>query len=409
MDGLADLSCGRVEAAATPLDDDAAAATPPAGGAVARAQVRHDEPGALARLRAALGPAPLDLVLLFVTPRTDADAIAREAAAVFGDTPVMGCTTAGEIGARGYAEGEIVALGLPRGLFRSELVLVEGLAGLDARATADRVAAARLRLACAAPALPEAFAFLLVDGLSAAEDALAAALTAGLGGAVGMPLVGGSAGDGDRYGRTFVLHGGRALTGAALIALVRSGCPVRTFQTDHLVPTETRMVVTAACPERRLVTEINAEPAAREYARLIGRAPEDLSALLFAANPLVVRAGGRHHVRAIQQVEEEGLRFFSAIAEGLVLTLARTGDIGRHLERELAALSRDRVPEAILACDCTLRRVEVEHRQLGGSMSALLARHRMVGFSTYGEQIGALHVNQTMTGVAIYPPRPVVR
>jgi hypothetical protein len=28
----------------------------------------------------------------------------------------------------------------------------------------------------------------------------------------------------------------------------------------------------------------------------------------------------------------------------------------------------------------------------------------VVGFSTYGEQINGLHVNQTMTGVAIYPP-----
>jgi hypothetical protein len=28
----------------------------------------------------------------------------------------------------------------------------------------------------------------------------------------------------------------------------------------------------------------------------------------------------------------------------------------------------------------------------------------VIGFSTYGEQIGALHVNHTMTGVAIYAP-----
>jgi hypothetical protein len=27
-----------------------------------------------------------------------------------------------------------------------------------------------------------------------------------------------------------------------------------------------------------------------------------------------------------------------------------------------------------------------------------------VGFSTYGEQVNSMHVNQTMTGVALYPP-----
>jgi hypothetical protein len=29
----------------------------------------------------------------------------------------------------------------------------------------------------------------------------------------------------------------------------------------------------------------------------------------------------------------------------------------------------------------------------------------VVGFSTYGEQLNSMHVNQTMTGVAIYPPK----
>jgi len=33
-----------------------------------------------------------------------------------------------------------------------------------------------------------------------------------------------------------------------------------------------------------------------------------------------------------------------------------------------------------------------------------LRRHGVVGFSTYGEQLNAMHVNHTMTGVALYPP-----
>jgi hypothetical protein len=39
-----------------------------------------------------------------------------------------------------------------------------------------------------------------------------------------------------------------------------------------------------------------------------------------------------------------------------------------------------------------------------GAVSELLRRHEVVGFSTYGEQRGPLHVNHTMTGMAIYPP-----
>ena len=50
------------------------------------------------------------------------------------------------------------------------------------------------------------------------------------------------------------------------------------------------MVVTEADPERRLVREINAEPAAREYARLVGKDPDQLSPFTFAAHPVVVRS-----------------------------------------------------------------------------------------------------------------------
>jgi hypothetical protein len=117
---------------------------------------------------------------------------------------------------------------------------------------------------------------------------------------------------------------------------------------------------------------------------------------------MVVRVGGRHHVRAIQRMEENGdLVFFSAIAEGLVLTLAEPQDIAGHLERELRALGE---PQAILACDCILRRMEAQENQRLGAVSSILRAHGVAGFSTYGEQLNSMHVNQTMTGVAIWAP-----
>ena len=165
------------------------------------------------------------------------------------------------------------------------------------------------------------------------------------------------------------------------------------------------MVVTAADPERRLVQEINAEPAAQEYARLLGKDPNQLDPFTFAAHPVVVRLGDSHHVRAIQRVNETGeLVFFSAINEGMVLTLATHDDMARHLETSLARLGRPQAPAHILGCDCILRRIEAGQVQKTREISALLRRHNVVGFSTYGEQFGALHVNQTLTGVAIYPP-----
>ena len=87
-----------------------------------------------------------------------------------------------------------------------------------------------------------------------------------------------------------------------------------------------------------MVRQINAEPAAQEYARLLGKDPAQLTTFTFAAHPVVVRIGGRHHVRAIQRVAENGdLVFFSAIDEGLVLTLAEPQDMAAHLDEALSA------------------------------------------------------------------------
>ena len=367
-----------------------------------RVSVPARGPGRAGALARALGAGPFAAVLLFVSPETDLAALATEVAGAFGAVPVIGCTTAGEITSAGYAEGEIVAVGLPQGLFMVTTLLIADLGRIEPQALIGQLIRDRQAMARARLAWEGEFAFLMVDGLSVREDELASTLARGLG---PVPLFGGSAGDGTRFGATFVLHEGRFLQNAAVVTLVRTAARVKVFSLDHLRPTEARMVVTEADPARRIVRGINAEPAAREYARILGKDPAQLTTFTFAAHPVVVRIGGAHHVRAIQQVDANGdLIFFSAIDEGVVLTLAEPQDMAAHLSQALAALRGQGAAPAILACDCILRRMEAMEKQMTGEISAVLSAHGVVGFSTYGEQVNSMHVNQTMTGVALYPP-----
>jgi hypothetical protein len=316
--------------------------------------------------------------------------------------PVIGCTTAGEISSEGYASNEVVAIGFAASHFAARCALVSDLRTLDAAGVGERAVRMRAELAADRPDWTWEFAWLLNDGLAKREDLLVSALRFGLG---SVPLFGGSAGDGLDFRRTAVIANGAAHENAAVLTVLRSRGPVRVFKFDHFRPTGVKMVVTRADPERRTVREINAEPAAAEYARLVGKDPDQLSPFIFASHPVVVTIGGQHHVRAIQKVEPNGdLTFFSAIDEGLVLTLAEPSDITRHLETALEALGRAGAPEAIIGCDCILRRLEVEQLQGSREMSQILRRHNVVGFNTYGEQFNSVHVNQTFTGVAIYPP-----
>src|SRR6056297_1965500 len=160
---------------------------------VARAEVPHDAPDAIGRLRRAMGETRLALVLFFVAPEADFDGLMAEASRVFSDTRCVGCTTAGEIGMGGYVSGSIVAIGFAAEHFHAVLQVVTPLDDLDSTACVSQTVRARAWLGTqAGDALPNEFAFLAVDGLSLKEDELVSAIAAGLG---PMPLFGGSAAD----------------------------------------------------------------------------------------------------------------------------------------------------------------------------------------------------------------------
>lgn len=163
------------------------------------------------------------------------------------------------------------------------------------------------------------------------------------------------------------------------------------------------MVVTEADPAHRIVSEINAEPAASEYARIVGIDIGDLTPMVFATNPVMVKVGGRYYARSIKKVNDDGsLNFFCAIDKGIVLTVAKGTDILSKLDDLFLDILKDiGRPELIIGCDCILRSLELEQRQLKHKASRLFADYNVIGFNTFGEQIHAMHVNQTFTGIAI--------
>ena len=355
----------------------------------------------IAQIKRELGDDALSLLALFVSSMADFESVVREAEIHYPETDVIACTTAGEISDQGYDEGKIIAIGFPADGFATASLLIENIDELTPQPLIDRIALERVALQERNLDMRDGFAFLVVDGLSLSEDTLTATISPAL---RDMPVFGGSAGDGIDFRETRVALNGTVAKKAAVLSLVRSHFKTRVFSLDHLVPIDMQMVVTEADPGQRIVKSINAEPAAREYARIVGKDPEQLDRFTFASHPVVVRIGGSHHVRAIQQVNEAGeLVFFSAIDEGMVLTVAKPQNMVEHLSKKMAELSEDGKPAHILGCDCILRRIEAEQSQMTRDLSDVLSANKVTGFSTYGEQIGPLHVNHTMSGVAIYP------
>jgi hypothetical protein len=343
----------------------------------------------------------LALVLFFCSDEYDLDAVAAEMAARFGDVPVVGCTTAGEIGPAGCREHSIAGVSLARSACTA---VCGGLERLQQFTAAEGRALARElldRLDRRAPAADSRgrFAFMLVDGESVREEPVAAAFQDALD---DIALIGGSAGSGLRFTSTFVYLDGRFRSDAAALVVADTPLPIMPFKTQHFVATDERLVVTEADPVRRTVSEINGLPAAAEYARALGVAESELGPSRFASSPVVVLIDGGNYVRSIQQANPDGsLTFFCAIEAGVVLRMARGVDLVANLEDAFAQVrARIGEPLLVLTCDCILRRLEVVEGGLQDRVDEILTANNAVGFNTYGEQFCGVHINQTLTAIA---------
>lgn len=339
------------------------------------------------------------LVMFFCSAAYPREALAAELRRAFAGLPVIGCTTAGELGPAGYRSGSLVGCSLPASDFSAVTACIDGLQDFSLRRgldCAERLLAGSTAVTDGA----ERFALMLIDGLCQREEPVAYAFQKALG---RIPLIGGSAGDDLAFRQTWVYHDGAFRTDAAVLAIVASRRRFAVFKTQHFRTADERLVVTAANPAQRVVHELNGLPAAQEYARLIGVPVEALEPRTFAAAPVVVFIDGTDYVRSIRQAHADGsLTFYCAVELGMVLRVASASDMIEHLDEAIAGIRAEvGRPQLVLAFDCILRNLESSRKGCQEPLAERFRTHRIVGFSTYGEQYGGVHINHTLTGIAI--------
>ena len=351
---------------------------------------------------AAVAQPDMALVVFFCSVQYDLEILASELSRLFAGVQVIGCTTAGEIGPRGYRDHSISGASFPSDSFAVTCGRIDRLQQFESIQAQSLAQDLMQRLESLEPRADtsNSFALLLIDGLSVREEPVTRALQNAFG---KLPLVGGSAGDGLSFGRTQVYSDGSFHTDSAVLALVTTHVPFRIFKTQHFVPTNQRLVVTAADAEHRVVMEIDGLPAAESYARFVGTDVQSLDPMRFAEQPIVVLIDGTNYVRSIQKANLDGsLTFFCAIEEGVVLRGARGVDLVGNLEEAFAGIQAAiGQPQLVVGCDCILRKLEMTERGLVDRVEEVFRDNNTIGFSSYGEQYLGVHVNQTLTGIAI--------
>lgn len=357
---------------------------------------------AVKEFHATLAQPDAELVIFFCSSEYDLDVLAAEMNHLFAGVQVVGCTTAGEIGPAGYRSHSLSGASFATGSCVAVSEVLDHLSQFDITRGHNFSQALLQRFESKAPhADPDnSFAFMLIDGLSVREESVAHALQNALG---KIPLIGGSAGDDLKFAKTSIFCNGRFHLDSVALILITTSLPFKIFKTQHFVSTDERLVVTEADSAKRIVKEINGLPAAEEYARLVGVDIHDLNPVRFAASPVVVVIDGTDYVRSIQKANPDGsLTFFCAIEEGVVLRVAHGVDLVNNLEQTFDNIRAEiGPPQLVFGCDCILRNLEVSQNGLKDIVGEIFRRNNTIGFSSYGEQFHGVHVNQTLTGIAI--------
>ncbi|MBS2038902.1 FIST C-terminal domain-containing protein [bacterium] len=338
---------------------------------------------------------PLAGLFLFRCSSLDDQRLGRALREAF-ECPVASCTTAGEILDEYQKEGT-VAVGFSSQYFAFKQIAIPDLRSFDYRSLPGMAQAVLEN-----PSLPgsKSFGVLLVDGLSLAEENLVGQVYRAF---RGIPLIGGSAGDSLSFNQTRVYCEGSYLDNAATFTVIESLLPFEIFRVQHFKPSKQDMVITNSDLQQRIVYEIDGAPAAPQLASLLGLSVEQLNPQTFSKHPMMLQIGEEWYVRSIQKVNPDGsLSFFCAIDDGLPLTVASGVGLVETLEGEVERIEHDfKRVHLTLGIDCILRRLEIEEKGLHSQVAPLLKRLRFAGFSSYGEQIRSLHVNQTLTAVTI--------
>lgn len=344
----------------------------------------------------------ITLVVFFCSSQYDLAVLGREMNRLFGAIPVVGCTTAGEIGPNGYCKHSLSGASFASDACTAVTGHIKDLQHFDINKGQAFAQNLLQQLESKAPdANPQnSFAFLLIDGLSVREEIATRTLQNALG---KFAMFGGSAGDDLRFEKTHVFYDGQFHSDSAVLILISTSLPFKLFKIQHFVSKDERLVVTEADAVNRIVKEINGLPAAPEYARLLGIDTDDLDPMRFATSPVVVVIQGNDYVRSIQKVNPDGsLTFYCAIEEGLVLRVAKGVDLIASMEQAFDNIQAEiGAPQLVFSCDCILRNLEITQSNLKDKVGEIFKRNHAVGFSTYGEQFGGVHVNQTLTGIAI--------
>jgi len=361
----------------------------------------------------------------FVSPYVDIDTVAKAIHNRFSGTPMMLCSTAGELCSSdtgiycstGNSWDRIVLQCFDESLIEQVKIVAVPLGSEDLRrgknelATSERVARIARQLEKLQVDMEidhrNTLAYVLIDGLSSSESFFMEALYDS--GRFPCLFVGGSAGGKLDFQHTWIHDGQKKLENHALVAFLKVPDGVRfgIFKSQNFEVTPTVFHVIRASLANRYVSHVIAQTGRvvsfiDALCESLHCAPNELETKL-GEYSFAIRVGKGIFVRSISRIDHDAGRvhFFCDIAPGEELVLVRRTGFVDSTERDFREFMKNKpgAPVAGILNDCILRRL-YNDKELSGA-TRVFSGIPLAGFSTFGEILG-LNLNQTLTAIFFF-------
>ncbi|GAB4054386.1 FIST signal transduction protein [Catellatospora paridis] len=378
---------------------------------VGRSHAADSHPAAMEAARGALrGPDP-KLLIAFAAITHNPQAVLAGLAEAAPGVPVVGCTTHGEIGPGGPADGTITVAAIGGAGFQVQTCVATDVTGRQGDAGFEVAGCVR------DVDLPHKVLMLLTDGLVRDQESIVRGCYRALG--AGVPLFGGAAADGWRMSGAYLFKDGQVLTDAVIGVALASEAPLAVAVKHGWRTVGQPMIVTRSLDGR--VYTLDDRPALDVYLERLDAPPEaytDPAAFTEFALPRPLGVQRRSGVEARNLSTEVDLVGRSIGGGGAIdpggLTWVMTGDEESILEatddacRDALARLEGHAPLGMLTFSCAAIRAVLGDdgiQREGARLDRWAGPLPYAGFYTYGEiarnhGIDGFH-NQTLAVLAL--------
>ncbi len=351
----------------------------------------------------------------------------RKIATRFPETPMMLCTTAGELSSNNPKDNlyhattdqwqTIVVQCFDQSLIESASVVSVPLESDDLRQNIEhkplkqRLNNLTQRIQAIQPGMSidhkDTIAYILMDGLSNSESFFMEALYES--GALPCLFVGGSAGGTLDFRCTYLHDGKRKLENHAVIAFLKiaKGTRFGIFKSQNFIPTETHFQVSSASVEKRQVKQVidrtgNVTSFISALCDAFSCAPEALDQQL-SDYSFAIKVNDELYVRSVASIniEADHIDFYCDVGPGEELVLVKRTGLAETTRTDYRRFMQGKPHEPVAGImnDCILRRLYNESEL--SQMKSIFGNTPVAGFSTFGEILG-LNLNQTLSAIFFF-------